>query len=99
MVNDIIIEARGSQPRRSARPTPRRSAAAARLRRYCTTAAAVRRGVCCVAPGRVVIEGHWLARQKIWGQWGFVPIKFSVDVIAQINGERLCHRIDCPHLI
>ena len=33
--------------------------------------------ICSVAAGRVVIEGHWMARQKIWGQWGFIPIKFS----------------------
>ena len=91
MVIDNIMEARGSQPRRSARSTPRRSAAAARLRRYCTTAAAaIRRGVCCVAAGRVVIEGHWLAWQKIWGQWGYVPIKFSAAVLALNQEDRLC---------
>ena len=81
MVIDNIMEARGSQPRRSARSTPRRSAAAARLRRYCTTAAAA---------GRVVIEGHWLAWQKIWGQWGYVPIKFSAAVLALNQEDRLC---------
>ena len=58
-----------------------------------------RRGVCCVAAGRVVIEGHWLARQKILGQWGFVPIKFSADVLALIMVADYAHRIDCPHLI
>ena len=83
MVIDNIMEARGSQPRRSA--------AAARLHRYCTTAAAaIRRGVCCVAAGRVVIEGHWLAWQKIWGQWGYVPIKFSAAVLALNQEDRLC---------
>ena len=92
MVIDNIMEARGSQPRRSARSTPRRSAAAARLRRYCTTAAAaaIHRGVCCVAAGRVVIEGHWLAWQKIWVQWGYVPIKFSAAVLALNQGDKLC---------
>ena len=57
------------------------------------------RGVCCVAAGRVVIEGHWLARQKILGQWGFVPIKFSADVLALIMVADYAHLIDCPHLI
>ena len=80
---------------------PAQRHAGQRLRQDCAAIAPQppRRGVCCVAAGRVVIEGHWLARQKILGQWGFVPIKFSADVLAQIKEADYAHLIDCPHLI
>ena len=59
---------------------PAQRHAGQRLRQDCAAIAPQppRRGVCCVAAGRVVIEGHWLARQKILGQWGFVPIKLII---------------------
>ena len=80
---------------------PAQRHAGQRLRQDCAAIAPQppRRGVCCVAAGRVVIEGHWLARQEIWGQWGFVPIRFSADVLAQIKEADYAHLIDCPHLI